>query len=30
MNSRRWLIVIALAGVLHNVLRAAAAILGAP
>jgi hypothetical protein len=30
MNSRRWLIVIALAGVLHNVLRAAAGILGAP
>jgi hypothetical protein len=30
MNSRRWLILIALAGVLHNVLRAAAAILGAP
>lgn len=30
MNSRRWLIVIALLAVLHNVLRAAAAILGAP
>jgi hypothetical protein len=30
MNSRRWLIVIALLGVLHNVLRVAASILGSP
>jgi len=30
VNSRRWLIIIALCGVLHNGLRAAAAILGAP
>jgi hypothetical protein len=30
MNSHRWLIVIGLLAVLHNVLRAAAAILGAP
>jgi hypothetical protein len=30
MNSRRWLIVVALVGVLHNVLRAAASILGSP
>jgi hypothetical protein len=30
MNARRWVIVIALAGVLHNALRVLAAILGAP
>jgi len=30
MNTRRWLIVIALIGVLHNVLRVAASILGSP
>ena len=30
MNSRRWLIVIALLGILHNALRATASILGGP
>jgi hypothetical protein len=30
MNSRRWLVVVAFAGILHNVLRVAASILGAP